>query len=275
MAFRFVAVTFALFVGLAPGGAGAVTLVSQARQVHAKGQFTPFFQPPGPVDEHTQTAPDFGPFSGSVAADADPSSRSAGYAIAAATQTSTIDAPAPGALLQTSISGHADASAANSYVTIDMLSLGDSEYSLGFEVAEEAVYVLNAIASVSEYEVPFSGGLGQVLIELRRGSDVIEQWSLSSLPDQAQQATFDASGALLPGSYVLHVLGQAAASAVRDVSSPPGTRTFGSGTADFDVDFQVVPEPGTLGALAAGLFGLAARRRGPRRAPSGEVRRRS
>jgi hypothetical protein len=135
-------------VACAPASVSGLSLISQSRDVYAVAEFIPFFEPPNPVDEESQSAPDFGNFSALVTAEVfDPF---LGHADAEGSQNSSIEEPEPGVSLRTTM-GTTYASASNNVVTTDMGARGDSNHSLTFELTEEADYALRAVLSVNEF----------------------------------------------------------------------------------------------------------------------------
>jgi hypothetical protein len=245
---RWTFLALASIISWTPSSAWGLSLLSQSREVFARAEYIAFGAPPDPVEEDSQSASDLGPFTAVASAILNSFPL---YAGAGARQDSSIVEPL-GILLRTTATGLAGASAITSSRT-DTRAWSDSSYALEFEIETPADYVLRAFLSASADPLSTRIGNGQVTLELRRNSsDVIQHVALESVPMEVVEQSLDVSGRLLPGTYLLTVVADARASAI----SFGGTVLDGA-DADFDLDFRVIPEPGTVLLLGLGLVGLS------------------
>jgi len=243
--------TVALVLLSPPGTASALSLLSQTRDVDAYAALTPFFQAPI-VDEHTESAPDFGPFAGAVTA----TMSGPGRTDSSATQDSSI-AAGSGDSLDTSASGRVEAGAFhNNRGADDFASRGSSSYLLTFEVTSDEAYELVAMATVVTSSSGSADASATTRIELvRDGGEVIEQLLLTAPAGGSDSDAFDHSGVLTPATYSLRVDSSATGGAFRNLS-PGAPSSNADGHVDYDVTLRLLPEPGALALLSLALLAL-------------------
>lgn len=113
-----------------------------------------------------------------------------------------------------------------------------------FNLADATDYTFTGNLTVSESEA----GIGSV-VALQRWDGIVWQQVHTTLFQPGNQGDFDHSGTLAAGQY--------------RIASYLGMTIIGNDdvAASYNYDFQVVPEPGTLALVSAGLLALARRRK--------------